>query len=55
MPADAPPQPLRNWPAAHNEAEQEEQSTAPGLPISIYSPASATGAGQAREALETGQ
>ena len=28
-PADAPPQPLRYWPATHDEAEQLEQTSAP--------------------------
>ena len=28
-PADAPPQPLRYWPATHDEAEQLEQTYAP--------------------------
>ena len=33
VPADAPPQPLKYWPAAHDEAEQAEQTEAPGLSI----------------------
>ena len=28
-PADAPPQPLRYWPATHDEAEQAEQTEDP--------------------------
>ena len=29
VPADAPPQPLRYWPATHDEAEQLEHTYAP--------------------------
>ena len=31
VPADAPPQPLRYWPATHEEAEHVEQKKDPAL------------------------
>ena len=37
VPADAPPQPLRCWPATHDEAEQLEQTNAPAPQHAIMS------------------
>ncbi len=37
VPADAPPQPLRYWPAKHDEATHAEHTDAPGLETSQQS------------------